>query len=321
MEFNPILNIDVGGQKFRVLRETVMRYSSSLLAQVVSGKDIHHMVILDGCYFFDRNPQYFSVILDYMRIGKIFLPPSLLEDQLKEELAFWKIDQQLKTTNSSENLIEPTLIIPEAFIEPTLIIPDTVEPTLLASQLIGSNSPIIEPTLIIQDAADLNLPEQPLRNSIKEFRIAKNSQIETKKEIKKLDQDSDDLLSSLIPEDKPAPARTLPWGSKDTKKLLEPKKNLETDKISQKKLEKPDTKPKQKKNLEESEEDLKYESSFIDDDDDDFSISSNDFKLNKRKKTAKPPPNKKLKPSNGNKSKKGTIPNLEELSNALKNMR
>ena len=162
MDFVPVLNIDVGGQKFRVLRETVMKYANSLLAQVITGKDIYHMIVIDGCYFFDRNPQYFSVILDHMRIGKLFLPPNLLQDQLQEELKFWKIDIDNVNVNKNNirNEIEPTLVISEN-IESTLVISEELPATLLANPIIEPtmliNSPKIEPTLIIQDPPNMEI--------------------------------------------------------------------------------------------------------------------------------------------------------------------
>ena len=328
----PVLNIDVGGQKFRVLRETVMKYANSLLAQVITGKDIYHMIVIDGCYFFDRNPQYFSVILDHMRIGKLFLPPNLLQDQLQEELKFWKIDIDNVNVNKNNirNEIEPTLVISEN-IESTLVISEELPATLLANPIIEPtmliNSPKIEPTLIIQDPPNMEInhknKEEPLKNSIKTFRATTSSQFEVKKEVKKIILDEDDeLLTSLLPEN--TTNRTLPWGNKDIKKPViakdntdDIKKNLVNNKLNVNQIKVNQQQIKKGKIKEESENEIGYESSFIDDD---LSLSDDDFKPKKRKQVNNPPPQKKLK-TVANRPKKNIIPKAEELENALKHMR
>ena len=321
MELNPILNIDVGGQKFRVLRETVMKYPQSLLAQVITGKDIKNMLILDSCYFFDRNPRYFSVILDYMRIGKLFLPSNLLQDQMKEEMLYWKIDSE--PNQIPESVIESTLVIDEK-IEPTLLITDKViekpsspiiEPTILL------NTPNFEPTLLIQENLPTELKDESpslaslesqylSTNNIKIFRAINNSQSEAKKDVKIISFDNDELLSSLIPETKNV-NRTLPWANKDLKKTENDKKKSQKT-VKEEKLE-----PKNSKK--EDLEDFAYESSFIDDDD--FSLESEDFKPKKRKNNKKPQPATKKLRTGPNNCKKSTIPNIEELSSALAGMK
>lgn len=308
MEFNPILNLDIGGQKFRVLRETVMKFPSSLLAQVITGKDVYHMLIVDNSYFFDRNPQYFSVVLDYMRTGKFFLPVALLQDQLQEELKFWKIDNKFPMVQNNFSNIEATLIIPDY--EPTLIIPETIEPTVLTTPIIEStmllNSPNIEPTLII----DNSTTEIPIRNSFRDFRNASSTQNEVKKPEKKIELDTDDLLSSILPNNNSA-NRTLPWANKDLKKPAG-KPVPKPEPIKEKKV----VPVKQVEKVKNSNE-ISYESSFIDD----LSVDSGDFKPTKRKKLEVSKPQKKLHKTPANKCKKAVVPSAEELSKALKNMR
>ncbi|OMJ68524.1 hypothetical protein SteCoe_33988 [Stentor coeruleus] len=351
MELSPILNIDVGGTRFKVLRETVMKHPDSLLAQVITGRDTYHMLITDGTYFFDRNPQYFSVILDYMRMGKVFLPPTLLKEQLNEELQFWRlssaisniahnastsisnqpnIGQKTIPTNdlNQQNLgndfnFEPTLIINETF-EPTLIMPEVLEPTLLVDPVYEPtllvSSPKIEPTLIMEDSPPMETSIEPMKNSIKNFRTFASSQTEVKKEFKKMNLESDDLLSSLAPQPTQTTARTLPWANKDS----QPKKPLIKSELTttiSSKIEEMKQKAKAKiapkaKKPEENEDEIGYESSFIDDDDLSFE-SSEGAKQKKRKSSTKPKaPVKKGKISN---VKKAIIPDMEELSNAIKN--
>lgn len=88
MALSPILTLDVGGKIFKVLRETIMKFPTSTVALVISGKDSNNLIVYEGTYFFDRNPDYFSVILDYLRTGKLFINKGLSEEQFKEELRF-----------------------------------------------------------------------------------------------------------------------------------------------------------------------------------------------------------------------------------------
>ena len=337
MSLNPILNLDVGGKKFRVLRETVMKFPESLIAQVITGKDTYNMLVFENSYFFDRNPQYFSVVLDYMRTGKLFLPPSLLQDQLQLDLAFWRIDcKSMPASAAPSDAIEPTLVIPDAY-ESTLIIPEALEPTLLTRPLIEStmiiNSPKIEPTLLILDSP-AEVQDLTRKNSIRDFRAASSTQIEEKKPVKKVEMEADDLLSSLLPEaNASASNRTLPWANKDAKKVGGTGKNekggskVETAAVKQggkggKEEEKKGNikagKNSKGKDKGESGESVGYESSFIDDD---LSLDSEDFKPKKRKNAEVSPPSKKTKPNAANKCKRSAMPNADELSKALKNMR
>jgi hypothetical protein len=189
MELNPILNLDIGGKRFRVLRETVMKFPSSLLAQVITGKDTFHMLIADGAYFFDRNPQYFSAILDYMRIGKLFLPTSLLADQMKEELVFWKLDSAQFKPATTGRECEPTLVMPD-LIEPTLVLSERIEPTVVMEIIeptVLVPSPAIEPTLLIEDFGGKekgkvgpSQTENLMKKSIKNFKAFSSTQNEDK---------------------------------------------------------------------------------------------------------------------------------------------
>ena len=89
MNNNDIIHLNVGGQKMTTKRSTLCQVEGSLLASMFSGRwedglerDKY------GCIFFDFNPQYFSLILDYLRAKKIETPekPALLRKVPSEQL-------------------------------------------------------------------------------------------------------------------------------------------------------------------------------------------------------------------------------------------
>ena len=317
MELNPILNLDIGGKRFRVLRSTVMKYPNSLLARVITGKDTEHMMIFDGAYFFDRNPQYFSVILDFMRIGSLFFPTGLVRAQLIEELKFWQLNSYVLNIIDPKidvnEIDQPTLIIPE-YLEPTLLAQENMEPTILIP------SPKIEPTLLLADPPLLNIEVKETisvefseinteSNKLKESFRSKSGVINESKF--KIDEE-DDLLTSLVQrQPKKVQTRTLPW-SKSSESI---KPNEETKKETKSETKK-ETKKPTNKGTKKSNED-KYEASFIEDDQSD---SSKEFIPQKRKANLTSEPKKQLnRPNASTRCKKSNLVSEEELLKALNN--
>ena len=87
---NDIIELNVGGHKLTTKRSTLCQVEGSLLASMFSGRWEDSLERdQDGAIFFDFNPQYFVVILDYLRAKKIATPenpaplPKVLEDQEK----------------------------------------------------------------------------------------------------------------------------------------------------------------------------------------------------------------------------------------------
>lgn len=93
-----VIKLNVGGVVFQTTVTTLTGwkhqrnnfFSSVLLA--ANGSDIP---------FIDRNPDYFKVILEYLRTGHLRLPDGLFQSQLKDELAFYGIGDPMdpKGTN------------------------------------------------------------------------------------------------------------------------------------------------------------------------------------------------------------------------------
>jgi hypothetical protein len=87
---NDIIHLNVGGHKLTTKRSTLCQVEGSLLASMFSGRWEDSLERdQDGAIFFDFNPQYFLVILDYLRAKKIATPenpvplPKVPEDQAK----------------------------------------------------------------------------------------------------------------------------------------------------------------------------------------------------------------------------------------------
>ena len=85
---NDIIELNVGGHKLSTKRSTLCQVEGSLLASMFSGRWEDSLERdKDGAIFFDFNPQYFLVILEYLRAKKIATPehpaplPKVAEDQ------------------------------------------------------------------------------------------------------------------------------------------------------------------------------------------------------------------------------------------------
>ena len=85
-----IINLNVGGKKITTKRSTLCQVEGSLLASMFSGRWENTLSRdEDGRVFFDFNPQYFILILDFLRARKVASPenpaplPKFPEDQVK----------------------------------------------------------------------------------------------------------------------------------------------------------------------------------------------------------------------------------------------
>lgn len=222
---SPIVTLDIGGKTFRVLRETILKYPESTLAQVLTGKDTHNLIKVDNSYFFDRNPHYFEVVLDFMRNGKLIKPDKLSSESLAEELKFWKIkaapgheaepsripDAPFKVDPLHEQ-IDATLVVSMDEIEPTLLIPDELQATQgYDSTLLIDQMEQIEPTLLMADmpSTQVILEDAPVKPQPRQ-----ESNRSSRTEYVPIDKD--DLLGALLntQPDQPREERKLPWGNK-----------------------------------------------------------------------------------------------------------
>jgi hypothetical protein len=72
-----IIRLDVGGVHYTTTKSTLCRIPSSMLETMFNGSMDSQKV--DGRYFIDRNGQLFQHILDYLRDGDAWTPPSDLD--------------------------------------------------------------------------------------------------------------------------------------------------------------------------------------------------------------------------------------------------
>ncbi|XP_064597586.1 potassium voltage-gated channel subfamily C member 3-like [Liolophura sinensis] len=84
-----VWTLNVGGKVFQVRSSTLQKKDQGVLSRLSPSHDSFQ----ESCnqYFFDRNPKYFTAILDYYRTGKMHVSRDFCGSQLEEELAYWQL--------------------------------------------------------------------------------------------------------------------------------------------------------------------------------------------------------------------------------------
>eukprot|EP00026_Physarum_polycephalum_P003231 Phypoly_transcript_03241.p1 GENE.Phypoly_transcript_03241~~Phypoly_transcript_03241.p1 ORF type:complete len:534 (+),score=98.64 Phypoly_transcript_03241:111-1712(+) len=90
-EKEEVINLNVGGKKFTCYKSTLLSYPDTLLARMFTTSADIAKKGEDGCYFFDRNPEIFSQILEFYRTKRLVIPKEMLLENVKEELAYFGI--------------------------------------------------------------------------------------------------------------------------------------------------------------------------------------------------------------------------------------
>ncbi|XP_069135102.1 potassium voltage-gated channel protein Shaw-like isoform X3 [Argopecten irradians] len=83
--------LNVGGQVFETLKTTLKRLKTCKLAR--DSEMMKHYRESKGDFFFDRDPQAFSVILNYLRTGELHLPTYLCGPALQREFEYWGVQE------------------------------------------------------------------------------------------------------------------------------------------------------------------------------------------------------------------------------------
>ena len=80
-----VVKINCGGRIFETYVATFLKFPSTLLGTMFNerNKDLIKTNEM-GCYFFDRNPVCFEVILDWYRSGVLFVPDKMHPELLKK---------------------------------------------------------------------------------------------------------------------------------------------------------------------------------------------------------------------------------------------
>jgi uncharacterized protein YjbI with pentapeptide repeats len=96
---NEWVRLNVGGQVFCTARSTILSDPDTMLAKLFGGY-IPSAVDSTGAVLFDRDPEYFTPLLNYLRTGVLTMPESLNPSGVLEEARFfnfYKLEPYLET--------------------------------------------------------------------------------------------------------------------------------------------------------------------------------------------------------------------------------
>ncbi|EFO96822.1 CRE-TAG-303 protein [Caenorhabditis remanei] len=86
------VRLNVGGKVFQTTRSTLMRESGSFLYRLCQDElGLPTDKDETGAYLIDRDPDFFSPILNYLRHGKLILNPGLSEEGILAEADFYNL--------------------------------------------------------------------------------------------------------------------------------------------------------------------------------------------------------------------------------------
>mmetsp|Transcript_53833 Transcript_53833/g.99513 ORF Transcript_53833/g.99513 Transcript_53833/m.99513 type:complete len:324 (+) Transcript_53833:72-1043(+) len=100
---NETVTFDVGGDKYKVLEQTIRAKPDTLLCTLlddIGRKDKAQAIFVDG------NPKRFPYILDWYRFGSICIPRSIGMDEMRRECAYFQLPDDLKISRERASLEE-----------------------------------------------------------------------------------------------------------------------------------------------------------------------------------------------------------------------
>ncbi|KAJ5076450.1 potassium channel tetramerization domain-containing [Anaeramoeba ignava] len=112
------IRINVGGKIFETLTTTLLKWKNSKFEEIIKNQK-QFPIINDGIIFFDRNPKYFEIILDYLRTSKITIPTKFenkkgLEILIKES-KYYSIHSLTQLLNEKLELFKRQSFTPKEF--------------------------------------------------------------------------------------------------------------------------------------------------------------------------------------------------------------
>ncbi len=106
------MKLNVGGHLFETTRETLTKYQNTYFSAQLSGNYATNNV--HGTIFIDRDPEYFAVILNFLRTGKTDRS-GLSEESLYEEAQYYGLEKVMfnGSDQGQESIeIEETAVFP-----------------------------------------------------------------------------------------------------------------------------------------------------------------------------------------------------------------
>lgn len=104
MEFPPVVDLLVGGQRFTVALSTLRKFPGSMLSKMFAGNV--GVLVKDGAYFIDRSAEFFGTILEYLRDGDVELPQDSVQlRRLLREANFFGLDGLVEKTEEQLQMI------------------------------------------------------------------------------------------------------------------------------------------------------------------------------------------------------------------------
>jgi hypothetical protein len=101
---NKIVRLNVGGKIFDTSLETLQKYPKSLLGAAFNDDMRPAEIDQNGDYFFDRDPELFSFILNFYRTGKL---PEVTKE-LKRELKYWGLWPESEESTKQKQFAKET---------------------------------------------------------------------------------------------------------------------------------------------------------------------------------------------------------------------
>merc|ERR1712051_714862 len=91
------VRLNVGGRVFTTSRATLTKDPQSFLARIaLEDTELGSDKDESGAFLIDRDPQYFSPILNFLRHGKVHLDRNVMEEAVLEEAEFYNVADMVK---------------------------------------------------------------------------------------------------------------------------------------------------------------------------------------------------------------------------------
>ncbi|KJH43147.1 K+ channel tetramerization domain protein [Dictyocaulus viviparus] len=94
------IRLNVGGKIFQTTRDTLMKVPGSFLYRLCQDdKRLPSVKDETGAYLIDRDADYFSPVLNYLRHGRLVINPGLADEGVLEEAEFYNLPQLVHLVN------------------------------------------------------------------------------------------------------------------------------------------------------------------------------------------------------------------------------